>query len=75
MTRNEQDRPLAERRSRERQGQIKADNAARRCSYCDGTGDVHSHDGEWRGHCSSCPAWQYTASQSSTGFFHSGDPT
>ncbi|TRM53244.1 hypothetical protein YH64_009085 [Achromobacter sp. LC458] len=23
----------------------------RRCEYCDGTGDVHSIDGEWRGVC------------------------
>lgn len=22
-----------------------------RCEYCDGTGDVHSLDGEWRGRC------------------------
>jgi hypothetical protein len=21
------------------------------CEYCDGTGDVHSADGEWRGRC------------------------
>lgn len=27
----------------------------RRCEYCDGTGDVHSIDGEWRGTCI-CPA-------------------
>lgn len=26
-----------------------------RCSYCGGTGDVHSLDGEWRGLCA-CPA-------------------
>lgn len=26
-----------------------------RCEYCDGTGDVHSIDGEWRGVCH-CPA-------------------
>ncbi|MDR0212864.1 MAG: hypothetical protein LBJ15_02530 [Comamonas sp.] len=26
-----------------------------RCEYCDGTGDVHSLDGEWRGTCT-CPA-------------------
>ena len=26
-----------------------------RCQYCDGTGDVHSADGEWRGPCT-CPA-------------------
>lgn len=26
-----------------------------KCEYCDGTGDVHSPDGEWRGICS-CPA-------------------
>ena len=24
---------------------------AQRCTYCDGTGDVHSIDGEWRGKC------------------------
>lgn len=23
-----------------------------RCEYCDGTGDVHAIDGEWRGYCS-----------------------
>lgn len=27
-----------------------------RCSYCDGTGDVHSIDGEWRGICTECEA-------------------
>lgn len=27
------------------------------CEYCDGTGDVHSLDGEWRGTCD-CPAGQ-----------------
>jgi hypothetical protein len=26
--------------------------APKRCEYCDGTGDVHSIDGEWRGRCS-----------------------
>lgn len=30
-----------------------------RCSNCDGTGDVHSIDGEWRGTCH-CPAGQAT---------------
>lgn len=25
-----------------------------RCPYCDGTGDVHSIDGEWRGVCTEC---------------------
>ena len=31
-----------------------------RCTYCDGTGDVHSIDGEWRGtcHCAAAPAPQ-----------------
>ena len=31
-----------------------------RCTYCDGTGDVHSIDGEWRGtcHCAAAPALQ-----------------
>ncbi len=24
------------------------------CPYCDGTGDVHSIDGEWRGVCKPC---------------------
>lgn len=24
------------------------------CSHCDCTGDVHSIDGEWRGHCEAC---------------------
>jgi hypothetical protein len=27
-----------------------------RCQYCDGTGDVHSIDGEWRGECIECDA-------------------
>jgi uncharacterized paraquat-inducible protein A len=27
-----------------------------RCQYCDGTGDVHSIDGEWRGECTECDA-------------------
>ena len=27
-----------------------------RCRYCDGTGDVHSLDGEWRGTCTECTA-------------------
>jgi uncharacterized paraquat-inducible protein A len=27
-----------------------------RCEYCDGTGDVHSIDGEWRGECTECDA-------------------
>lgn len=27
-----------------------------RCQYCDGTGDVHGIDGEWRGSCTECPA-------------------
>lgn len=31
--------------------------AEQRCEYCDGTGDVHSLDGEWRGTCD-CPAGQ-----------------
>lgn len=30
-------------------------DAAMPCDYCDGTGDVHSFDGEWRGYCT-CPA-------------------
>lgn len=30
------------------------DGKAERCPYCDGTGDVHSVDGQWRGRCS-CP--------------------
>ena len=31
-----------------------------RCTYCDGTGDVHSIDGEWRGtcHCAAAPTPQ-----------------
>lgn len=30
-----------------------------RCEYCDGTGDVHSFDGEWLGSCAEClPAAQ-----------------
>lgn len=30
-----------------------------RCEHCDGTGDVHSIDGEWRGRCS-CPIGEAT---------------
>ncbi|MFM0503911.1 hypothetical protein [Paraburkholderia caffeinilytica] len=30
--------------------------AFRHCQYCDGTGDVHSIDGEWRGECTECGA-------------------
>lgn len=33
----------------------------RRCEHCDGTGDVHSIDGEWRGTCI-CPAGRALAS-------------
>jgi hypothetical protein len=29
---------------------------AKPCEYCDGTGDVHSFDGEWRGECTACDA-------------------
>jgi hypothetical protein len=25
-----------------------------RCIYCDGTGEVHGVDGEWRGTCTEC---------------------
>ena len=32
----------------------------KRCEYCDGTGDVHSPDGQWRGVCS-CPAGKSVA--------------
>lgn len=28
-----------------------AASAYKRCEYCDGTGDVHGIDGEWRGRC------------------------
>jgi len=28
--------------------------SGQRCTYCDGTGDVHSPDGEWRGACTQC---------------------
>lgn len=35
--------------------------AERRCEYCDGTGDVHSLDGEWRGICT-CPIGRALAS-------------
>lgn len=31
--------------------------AEKACSYCDDTGDVHTHDGEWRGVCC-CEAGQ-----------------
>lgn len=30
-----------------------------RCGYCDGTGDVHGLDGEWRGTCTECPAAEH----------------
>jgi hypothetical protein len=33
------------------------DGIGDRCEYCDGTGDVHSFDGEWRGYCC-CEAGQ-----------------
>lgn len=33
----------------------------KRCEYCDGTGDVHSLDGKWRGMCT-CPAGKKLAS-------------
>lgn len=33
-----------------------AEQQAPRCSYCDGTGDVHGIDGEWRGICTECDA-------------------
>lgn len=29
---------------------------AKPCTYCDGTGDVHGFDGEWRGTCTECDA-------------------
>lgn len=29
----------------------KQPQAEKRCQYCDGTGDVHSIDGQWRGEC------------------------
>lgn len=35
--------------------------AEHRCEYCDGTGDVHSLDGEWRGICT-CPIGRALAS-------------
>ena len=37
-----------------------AQHGEQRCTYCDGTGDVHSIDGEWRGtcHCAAAPAPQ-----------------
>lgn len=34
-----------------------AEQAQQRCQYCDGTGDVHSPTGEWRGVCK-CEAGQ-----------------
>lgn len=33
------------------------------CAYCDGTGDVHSIDGEWRGICTECEAGKRLAAQ------------
>lgn len=37
---------------------LKAENEQLRgrCEYCDGTGDVHGLDGEWRGECTECEA-------------------
>ena len=29
-----------------------------RCQYCDGTGDVHTPTGDWRGECDQCDAKQ-----------------
>lgn len=37
-----------------------------RCEHCDGTGDVHSIDGEWRGVCT-CPAGRSALSLPSEG--------
>lgn len=37
-----------------------------RCQYCDGTGDVHGIDGEWRGSCTACKPAQ--PSQAPEGF-------
>lgn len=37
----------------------------KRCGYCDGTGDVHSVDGQWRGRCT-CPAGQQPTLTQST---------
>lgn len=31
------------------------------CKYCDGTGDVHGADGEWRGVCTACDAAAWAA--------------
>jgi uncharacterized paraquat-inducible protein A len=41
--------------ARMRKALAKADSL-KRCEYCDGTGDVHSIDGEWRGECTECDA-------------------
>ena len=37
--------------------------AEKRCEYCDGTGDVHGFDGEWRGECHCCKQPQVEAVQ------------
>lgn len=29
-------------------------NTENYCPYCNGTGDIHSIDGEWRGQCTEC---------------------
>lgn len=34
---------------------LEGQEAAKPCQYCDGTGDVHTPTGEWRGRCT-CPA-------------------
>ncbi len=35
---------------------LAAQGRSEACSYCNGSGDVHSIDGEWRGECTECPA-------------------
>ena len=37
---------------------LAAPQEAARCKTCDGTGDVHGIDGEWRGECTVCEAAQ-----------------
>ena len=45
--------------SREIEAEVRAEaQEPAACTYCDGTGDVHSRDSEWRGECN-CGAAQY----------------
>lgn len=39
----------------------------KRCEYCDGTGDVHPPDGEWRGVCCCVAGEQFRTSTKDSG--------